>query len=469
MRVKKLISSTDEVRLHGYQEEAVKFMITRPAAGLFLDPGLGKTLCTYSAFRVLRHARQVKTMLVVAPLRPLYQTWPQEAEKWGFPYKLALLHGSKKAKALQSDADVFLINYEGLEWLFAMMNRLDLTFDMIVFDESSKLRNTQTKRFKLVKNALHRFKRRYILTGTPAPNGLENLFGQIFTLDAGASLGRFITHFRREFFNQDLFSPFPKYVLKKGGAEKIYEKIAPLVVRFDDSQLDMPKRVDRAIYVDLPKPIRTLYQDLESTLLAQLDERSTVYAKNAAVATQKLRQVANGGIYLGEGDERTWRHLHQAKTDALVELIEELEGQPTLVAYEFHHDLDRLLKVYPNTPYIGGGISPKRALEIQDEWDRGNLPLVFGQPQSMAHGLNFQKGGRAIVWHSMTFNYEDYDQFNRRIYRQGQSKRVFIYHLLARNTVDETIYDEVIPRKGGTQGQLFAALKNHMLERRREK
>lgn len=456
-----------DIRLHRYQEETVKFMITRPAAGVFLDPGLGKTLCTYSAFQVLRTAKKAKTMLVVAPLRPLYQVWPAENEKWGFGFKVALLHGSKKAKAFQSDADVYLINYEGLDWLFGMMNQLQKTFDVIVFDESSKLRNTQTKRFKQVKAALSLFKRRFILTGTPAPKGLENLFGQIYVLDAGASLGRFVTHFRREFFDQDPFTPFPKFRLKKGADQKIYDRIAPLTIRFDDSEIDMPKRVDRTIYVDLPKAARLVYQDLESTLIAQLDENSVVIAKNAAVATHKLRQVANGGLYLN--DEKAWKPLHDAKIEAVRELVDELEGKPALVAYEFHHDLERLLKAFPGTPYIGGGISPKRVQEIQAEWNQGNLELLFGQPQSMAHGMNLQEGGRASIWHSMIWNYEDYIQFVRRIWRQGQKHRVMNYHVVARNTVDEVIL-EVSTAAGSralNQGQLFTALKNHMLERRR--
>lgn len=455
----------DKVRLHKYQEEAVRFMVGRSAAGLFLDPGLGKTLCTYSAFHILRQAKKVKTMLVVAPLRPLYQTWPQENEKWGFGFQVAMLHGKKKLQALMSRADVYLVNYEGLEWLARMMQETGLAFDMVVFDESSKLRNTTTKRFKLIRAILKWFKRRYILTGTPAPNGLEGLFGQIYTLDAGEALGRFVTHFRREYFDQDPFVPFPRFTLKAGAAERIYERIAPLVVRFDDSQLDMPKRVDRTILIDLPKAARTIYQDLESTLIAQLDASEVVVAKNAAVATHKLRQVANGGLYR-QGDTGGWQKMHDAKTEAVIELVEELEGQPALVAYEFHHDLERLQKAFPGAPHIGGGVSPKKALEIQKAWDAGDVPVLLGQPQAMAHGLNLQKGGRAVIWHSLTFNYEDYDQFNRRVYRQGQARRVFVYHLVARDTVDEVILNEALPRKGGTQGDLFRALKIYMKTRR---
>lgn len=455
----------DNVKLHRYQEEAVRFMVTRPAAGLFLDPGLGKTLCTYSAFHVLRKAKKVKTMLVVAPLRPLYQTWPQENEKWGFGFEVALLHGKKKVQALRTPADVYLINYEGLEWLARMMQELNLSFDMVVFDESSKLRNTQTKRFKLLRAILKWFKRRYILTGTPAPNGLENLFGQIYTLDAGEALGRYVTHFRTQYFTQDPFVKFPRYNLNAGAAEEIYERIAPLVVRFDDSQLDMPKRIDRTLFVDLPKEARTIYDDLESTLIAQLDGSEVVVAKNAAVATHKLRQVANGGLYR-QGETGGWARMHDEKTEAVKELVEELEGQPALIAYEFHHDLARLQEAFPGAPHIGGGVSPKKALEIQAAWDRGELPVVLGQPSSMAHGLNFQKGGRAVIWHSLIYNYEEYDQFNRRIYRQGQTRRVFVYHVVARGTVDELILDVVIPRKGGTQGDLFRALKTYMKQRR---
>lgn len=453
-----------EIKLHPYQVEAIKLMVKAPAAGLFMDPGLGKTLCTYAAYDTLRAAKAVRTMLVVAPLRPAMETWPAELEKWGFPYSLTILHGSKKEQRLLHRHDVYVINYEGLDWLFAAMSRHKMLFDMLVFDESSKLRNTRTLRFKLIRHNLNSFKRRYVLTGTPAPNGLENLFGQLYVLDGGRRLGQYITHFRREFFDQDMYLPFPKYTIKPGAADKIHEKIKDIVYRADDSVLDLPKKVDVTRQVVLPRAARLVYDDIENNLITQIDEH-TVYAANAGVATQKLRQIANGGLYL-DGSSEQWKKLHNVKTEHTLELLDELEGKPTIVAYEFHHDLDRLLEaIGRDTPYLGGGVSPKRGHEIQEAWNRGDVPVLLGQPSSMAHGLNLQGAGRAVIWHSLTWDYENYYQLVKRIWRQGQRHRVFIYHLVGKDTVDEVIM-EALNRKAGTQKDFFNAVIRYLKRRR---
>lgn len=453
-----------EINLHAYQVDAIRLMVAKPACGLFMDPGLGKTLCSYVAYDTLREAKAVRDMLVVAPLRPAMETWPAELMKWGFDYSLTLLHGAKKEDRLLHHHDIYVINYEGLDWLFSAMNRHKLKFDMVVFDESSKLRNTRTMRFKLIRHHLNSFKRRYILTGTPAPNGLENLFGQLYVLDGGRRLGQFITHFRREFFDQDMYLPFPKYTVKPGSAEKIHDRIKDIVYRADDSVLDLPKKIDMTRSVVLPPKVRLIYDDLENNLIAQIEER-TVYAANAGVATQKLRQVVNGGLYL-DSKASEWTKLHDVKTEHTLELLDELEGKPTIVAYEFHHDLERLLEALgQDTPYLGGGVSVKRGHEIQEAWNRGDVPILLGQPASMAHGLNLQGTGRAVIWHSLTWDYENYYQLIKRIWRQGQKHRVFNYHLVGKDTVDEAIM-EALTRKAETQKDFFSAVVNYLKRRR---
>lgn len=462
-------SPSPEIELRPWQVAGVRLMVSQPAAGLLMDPGLGKTLTTLAAFDILRRAGTVEQLLVVAPLRPAFQVWAPEVAKWGFPWETRVLHGAKKGHDLQpfleNRFEVAVINYEGLEWLFRSIGSRQLPKVMLVFDESSMLRNTSTKRFKLVRANLNRFRRRYILTGTPAPKGLENLFGQMYILDAGASLGQFVTHFRRRFMDQDPYAPFPKFTPKPGAADEIYRLIAPLTYRADDSLLDLPKKVTVTRTVQLPPKARLAYDDLERDLITQIDDK-VVYAASAGVATGKLRQVADGGLYLKSGDQSSWKKMHDEKTEAVLELLEELEGKPTLVAYEFHHDLERLRATLgEDTPFIGGGVSPKRVAELERAWNQGDVPTMLVQPASVAFGLNLQAGGRALIWHSLTWNYEHYDQLIRRIYRQGQKHRVFVYHVVAKDTVDEAIL-EAMATRGANQKDLFDALKAYLKTRR---
>ncbi|HSB59213.1 MAG TPA: DEAD/DEAH box helicase, partial [Methyloceanibacter sp.] len=420
-------------------------MVSRAEAGLLWDPGLGKTMATLFAYRALRAKNLVKAMLVISPLRPLYETWPTEIENWRLPLKVAMLHGPDKDRELVTPADVYLLNPEGLPWLAKKLKGRELPFDMLVVDESSKFKNNQAKRFKLLKKLLSKFRRRYILTGSPAPNGLLDLWAQAFILDGGDALGKFISHYRAQYFYPTGYGGY-EWALIAGAEKKIYRRLAPLMTRLDARDyLKMPALVvPDPIKVRMPDAAWTVYRDLEDELLARFGGKE-ITAANAAVVTQKLRQVTSGGIYHDEdfdpqtwgaskkvklefgkrGTARGWTELHDAKVQATLDLIDELEGQPLIVAYEFNHELERLLKARPGTPYIGGGAKPAEVRDVVQRWNRGELPVLLGQPQSMAHGLNLQAGGRAVLWFSLTWNLENYDQLIRRVWRQGQSKRVF--------------------------------------------
>lgn len=461
-----------------YQRKAIKFFVERPAAGAFLDPGLGKTMITYGAFEVLKLKRYVRAMLVVTLLRPAYEVWPAEVEKWGLRLNVKVLHGPKKEQRLREPADVYVINYEGLPWLLEELRRWptsQLPFDMLVFDESSRLRNTGTQRFKIVRKLIGKFRRRYILTGTPTPRSLENIFGQIFALDGGHTLGAYITHFRRAYcdevpvtFNEanDIEVNGPKrWVVRPEAEQVIYRKIAPLVIRFGDEELDMPKLIINDVTVDLPAAARRVYDDLDRDFIAAVD-RGLVVAKNAGVRSQKLRQIANGGIYLKEGGQQA-KVVHEAKVEATLELVDELEGKPALIGYEFHHDRDRLLKRLPKgTPWLGGdGVPMKRQREIIHAWNRGELPVLLGQIHSIAYGLNLQESGNTIIMPSLVWDLEDYEQLIKRIWRQGQkAKRVIVHRIIARNTVDDVVLD-ALADKGDRQRRLFAAVKRYAQRR----
>lgn len=466
---------------HEGQKKAVKFLLDHACAGLFASPGTGKTSSVLSAFMKLKAQGVANKMLVIAPLRPMSLVWPLEIKKWvefqGL--KAVVLHGKDKERLLFEDADIFLINYEGLPWLLGATTTpspfnakrktvaVDLRkikamgVDTLIMDELSKLKHPNTVTFKALKPALGFFSRRWGLTGSPASNGLEGLWGQMYCLDVGRSLGPYITHYRNEFFH-----PAPSgfgFDLNPGADELIQRRIAPLVLRLDAADyVDMPDLIHRKIMFDLPPAIRKTYNEMEKEMLAELDAGSAV-AANAAAASSKCRQIVNGGVYIEDEENPTadkkWVNLHTLKVDLLADLVEELQGEPLLVAYEFRHDLDRLLQRFgKDTPYIGGGVSAKRAQEIEAAWNRGEIPLLLGHPASIGHGLNLQGAGAHVCWHSLTWNQELYEQFIGRVHRQGQkAKKVFVHHILASKTVDEAIWWS-LQQKTKNQNALFEAL-----------
>lgn len=446
---------------HKYQEEAIEFLLTRGCGGLFLDPGLGKTSISLATFLMLKKEGLVTSALVIAPLRPCYLVWPKEVQKWSEfrDLTVSILHGPKKDEALRKPADIYVINPEGLRWLSGQLARrkTDYPFQMLFVDESSKFKHTNTQRFKILRPMLEKFKRRVILTGSPAANSLMDLFGQAYIMDRGATFGPYVTRFRNEYFYQTGYGGYD-WQLKAGSEERIHEALAPRVLRMSAKDyLKLPPRIENDIVIDLPPDVRKMYDQMENAL--RLDFASgRVVASNSGVASMKCRQIAAGGVYL---DDKSSKHLHYTKAEAVAELIEELEGQPALVAYEFAHDLERLLHVLgKDTPYIGGGITAKRSVELEAEWNKGNLPILLGQPQSMAHGLNLQESGSTVIWHTTTWNYEDFDQLIRRVWRQGQKKPVFIHRIIARNTLDEAVVS-ALNRKAKGQNALFNALKDY--------
>lgn len=446
---------------HEYQIIAIGEMVEKPSVGLLMDPGLGKTSCSLAAYLVLKTAELIRGALVVCPLRPMHATWPAEVAKWDDfqGLSIGILHGPKKEKTLQEDHDIYLINPEGLKWLEVAAKKLKrFPFNMLIVDESTRFKNTRSTRFRVLRKMLGKFKRRYILTGTPAPNGLLDLFGQIFILDAGATLGKYITKYRFEHFAPCGYGGYT-WELRPGEEKRIYKKLAPITVRLaQEDYLQLPELVITDHYIDLPRPVRALYDELEREFIVQLQE-GQVTAVNAAVLTTKLRQVANGGVYV---EDSSYQQLHYAKAELVAALVEEMQGQPCLVSYDFRHDLSRLQHTLEKTlghtvPHIGAGVTNKRVDLIIEEWNAGHLPVVLGHPTSVAHGLNLQ-AGRAVIFHSLTWNLGEYEQFIRRVWRQGQTKRVFVHRIIARGTIDEAVVS-ALAGKARTQNALLKALK----------
>jgi SNF2 family DNA or RNA helicase len=421
----------------------VQYLLEHAAAGLLLDPGMGKTSMTLAAIKVLLKEKLISRALIIVPLRPMYLVWPAEIEKWldfnGLSY--SILHDKDKEKNLHKKADIYFINPDGLRWLFSENRYKIIKPDLLVVDELSKFKHIHTQRFKLLKKFLGLFRRRWGLTGSPNPKGYLDLFGQAFVLDMGNALGPYITHYRNNYF----FPVDPNgwdWKLKPGADKIIQDKLKPLMLRMDaEDYVKLPKEVQDIIWVELPPDARKLYDDMEDEMLLQLWDGEVIVAASAAVSSLRCCQIANGGIYRGikaYGEKRTWEHIHDKKTEALVDLIEELQGTPLLIAYEFQHDLDRIRKHFgKDFPYIGGGVSTKRSIELERMWNAGELEYLGGHPASIGHGVNLQFAGNHVCHYNITWDFELYDQFNRRVRRSGNKHSVvFVHHIAARNTID---------------------------------
>ena len=441
---------------HDYQKIAIEKIIDGPAVGLFLEMGLGKTVSALTAIQELLYDRfEVSKVLVIAPLRVAQSTWSGEIEKWDHlqGLRLAKVLGSEKQRieALRQPADIYIINRENTEWLVNYYGR-KWPFDMVVIDELSSFKNPRSKRFRALRKVRPLIKRIVGLTGTPAPNGLIDLWSQIYLLDQGERLGKTLTGYRNRYFdpgrrNQNIVF---EWIPKPFAEEAIYGKISDICVSMKaEDWLQLPERIDNVIEVELPEKAKSQYNQLEKDLILPLLE-SDVTAANAAVLTNKLLQMANGAIYdeFGEAKE-----IHDAKLEALEEVVEAANGKPVMVVYAYKHDLDRIrkrLKKY----------NPRTLDSDQDvqDWNFGKIQVLLLHPASGGHGLNLQTGGNIIVWFGLTWGLEYYQQANARLYRQGQTERVIVHHIVAKGTMDEEVL-KALTGKTATQNDLMEAVK----------
>ena len=443
-----------------YQLHAIEHLCQNPGAGLFAKPGMGKTSSVLAAYSVLKDAKAVRSMLVVAPLRPVHKVWPAEIEKWadfnGITYEI--LHGPKKAAASRRKADVYLINYEGLKWLET--NGLPESVDMLVLDESTKIKSHKAVRTAIATRISRSVKRAVILTGTPMPNSIMDLFAQIRSIDGGKRLGQFITGFRRKYcIEEPQRGGFSLWTVKNGAVKEIVDAVKDICYTLDyEGHLEMPELIENRIGVALPASARDTYEELASKFFA-LVNGGTVTASTAAVVGMKLRQIVGGGVYTEEGTAE----FETNKLEALRDLIEEQAGSPLIVAVGFKHEVERIRAYLGDEagplPYLGGGVSTKASNEIIDEWNAGRIPVLLCHPTSVAHGLNLQAGGNSVCWYTLTWNLEEHIQLNARVWRQGQPANVVtIHYLIAEDTIDEQVLD-VLLTKDTNQKNLINALK----------
>lgn len=434
-------------------------MMAQGSVGLFLDPGLGKTSTCLMAFKILKEKGLVSKALIIAPLRPVYKVWPDEVKKWAdfADITYTVLHGGNKEAALAQDVDLYIINPEGLAWLFEKGKKRP-EWEVLIVDESTKFKNSTTQRFRALKHFLPSFTRRWILTGTPVPNGLMDLFGQVYILDLGRSLGRFITHYRAQFFTPSGYGGY-EWKPQPDAFQRIVEAISPLILQLSaEEYLVMPELVFRHVEITLPETTRKTYDELERSFIVALDSSTELVALNAAAAGTKLRQIANGAVYTLSAQQRKFEVLHDEKLDALQSLLEELNGHSVLILYEFEHDRDRILRRLGDIPSLSGASASKSA-RIIDGFNDGSVPILLGHPASMGHGLNLQGACHHIIWFGIPWNLEHYDQAIARVYRQGQSSdHVFVYHIIARDTKDGDVH-RVLTKKDRNQQSLLHALK----------
>lgn len=448
----------DRKNLHKYQEKIGSHIISNKFCGAFIDMGLGKTVSALTAIEFLTYQDfAVDKVLVIAPKRVVESVWKQEADKWKHLNRLRITRiiGNEKQRtaALKEKADVYIISRDNIAWLCGLYGGLMLPFDMLVIDESSSFKNSNSLRFKTLRKVRGSFNRIVILTGTPAPNGLLDLWSQIYLLDAGQRLGKFITYYRNEFFKPGKSKGHIvyKYDIQKDGEERIYKLIEDICISMKlEDYLTLPERIDNFIELELPAKIAKQYRDFEQEQVLELFEKDEISVANAAALSNKLLQFANGAVY---DEERNVHPVHTVKLDALEELIEEASGNPVLIFYTFKHDLTRIqerLKSYK--------LRVLKTNKDVEDWNAGKIQVLAMHPASGGHGLNLQAGGNIIVWFGLTWSLELYLQANARLNRQGQLKPVIIHHLIAAGTMDETVM-KAIKLKDDKQKSLMEAIK----------
>ena len=438
--------------MHAYQERCVAFIKENRRCGLFLDMGLGKSVSTLTAALDLLEEFSVRRVLVIAPLRVANSVWAQEVKKWRHlsGLRVSVCTGNEKQRltALHMDADVFVINRENIMWLVEK-KRTKWPFDMVVIDESSSFKNASTKRFKAIRKILPDTEYMVLLTGTPSPNSLLDIWSQMYMIDFGKALGRTMTGYKQRFFEQDYMGY--NWTLRDGAEKAIHSLIEPSVIHMSaEDYLDVPDRIDLTERVVLEPSVMVQYKKFEKTLLLELDNGDEVEAMTAAVLANKLLQTANGSAYTDKNG--AWTSIHSEKLDALAEIIEDNPNENILVAYNYRFDLERLQERFKTAVLLD------KKQETIDRWNNGQIKLMLAHPASAGHGLNLQNGGSMIVWFGLTWSLEYYQQFNARLHRQGQLRPVRVVHIVSADTIDERVL-QVLTMKDATQKSLLAALK----------
>ena len=463
-----------EKNLHGYQLSAVEFIISHPYCGVFLDLGLGKTVSTLTAINYLMNDYcEINSVLVIAPKRVAESVWQEEAEKWEHLQHLRFskIIGTQKqriAAVMETKADIYIISRDNIAWLCALYGGGKLPFDMVVVDELSSFKSYKSIRFKALRGARPYLKRLVGLTGTPAPNGLIDLWPQIYLMDRGDRLEKTISRYREKYFRpgQTNGHVVYSYNLMSDSEQLIHKRIEDICISMKaDDYLEMPLRTDNYIKLRMPDDIKKQYDDFEKNKVLDMfkpeqkyleetdkwiNEPAEINAVNAAALSNKLLQFANGAIY---DENKKVFPIHDIKLDALKEIIEDANGQSVLVAWTYQFDRDRILDYLKK--YRPRELKTNKDIE---DWNAGKIQVMLAHPASAGHGLNLQAGGNIIVWFGQTWSLELYQQFNARLYRQGQQKGVVVHHLIMQGTHDEDVI-QALKAKDRKQNALMDSIK----------
>lgn len=435
-----------------YQTYSIGRIIETPNIALMLDMGMGKTVTTLTAIQDLLYDYfAVQKVLVIAPLHVAETTWADECGEWEHLSEMRVVPilGSlkKRVAALRKKADVYTINRENVVWLVNIYGK-DWPFDMVVIDESSSFKNPQAKRFKALRKVRSKIKRLVELTGTPAPNGLMDLWSQLYLLDQGQRLGSTIGEYRRKWFRPGAGFGHVVYEWEplKDADREIYKCISDICISMKaEDYISLPPVLYNAVKVRLPEKALESYKKLEKELVLEIEDTEIV-APTAAVLGNKLLQMANGCAY---DADRNVTEFHSAKLEALEEIAESNSQKPILVFYWFKHDLVRLQRQFPDAVKLEDSESIR-------QWNEGKIKILLAHPASAGHGLNLQHGGSTAIWYSLTWSLELYQQANKRLHRSGQKNTVVIHHLVAKGTIDEAVMKALNAKKTGQDGLLDA-------------
>ena len=440
-------------QMHGYQDKAVDHIIENPRAAMLLDMGLGKTVSTLTAIKYLMYEElEIHRVLIIAPKRVAESVWNAEINKWAHLQNLTIsrIIGTEKQrlKALNEKAMIYTLGRDNVVWLCSQFGGKMLPFDMVVIDELSSFKNPKSQRFKALRRAIPSVERVVGLTGTPAPNGLIDLWSQMYLIDQGERLHQTLTNFRSLYFEKR-YSGWG-YDVTDYGKQRIPELIKDIAISMKkEDYLDMADPVFNTVTILMPPAIKAKYDEFEREAVMELFEGlDEITAVNAAALRSKLLQFSNGAVY---DKEKHVHHIHDLKLEALQDIVDEAGGKPVLVAYSFQHDRDRILKKFK------GAVKLETDAHI-DQWNAGKIEMLVMHPASGGHGLNLQSGGNIIVWFGLNDSLELYEQFNARLHRQGQDQVVIINRLLCEGTEDYTVLQN-LDRKAEGQDGLMASVK----------
>lgn len=440
---------------HEYQKRATQFIIDNRYCALFLDMGLGKTVSTLTAIDILKNDYlEIDKVLVIAPKSVALNTWSGETAKWDHLRKLrisvAMGTAAQRTKAIERDADIYVTNRDNVKWIVDYFKKEPWPFDTVVLDESSSFKNPSSQRFKALRKIRPQLRRVIELTGTPSPNGLMDLWPQIWLLDMGERLGRTLGSYRSEFFTAGRRNGAVVYdwIARPGARQRISKRLADISMSMQASDyLNMPDVIDGGLTLALPPGEMRDYLAFQREQLMQLDN-TDIEAVTAAALTNKLLQYTGGALY---DDQHNWHEVSTAKLEALQDIVESTD-ESVLIYYQYQSEKDRILKMLPDAVTFTG--EP----ELLESWNAGKIRLMLAHPASVAYGLNMQAGGHIIVWYTPTWNLELYMQANARLHRQGQTKPVVIYHLIAAGTIDERVM-QALNCKNGSQAALLKHIK----------